>query len=222
MTKEHDYLSSALVSSSREVVDGQSKNIIPPPERESLWKAYLEKFKDPIIIVLLVVFVLSVAVALYEIFVVGKGLDLLLEPSGVLVALLLATGVGFIFEVKANKEFEILNKVKEGTPHEILPAVKKNIDEFVAEAFCDAKLSQTPSNYSKEVLNLIDKHYNLNNNDAKQLRLFNSIMKAINELKKDKEKDEYEITWWEEGGFGYPVDEEELKEWDKKQKEEKK
>jgi sigma-B regulation protein RsbU (phosphoserine phosphatase) len=28
----------------------------------------------------------------------------------------------------------ILNKVKEGTPHEILPAVKKNIDEFVGEA----------------------------------------------------------------------------------------
>lgn len=116
MTKEHDYLSSALVSSSREVVDGQSKNIIPPPERESLWKAYLEKFKDPIIIVLLVVFVLSVAVALYEIFIVGKGLDLLLEPSGVLVALLLATGVGFIFEVKAGKEFDILNKVKDSRP----------------------------------------------------------------------------------------------------------
>ena len=29
---------------------------------------------------------------------------------------------------------EILNKVKNGTPHEILPAVKKNIDEFVGEA----------------------------------------------------------------------------------------
>ena len=29
---------------------------------------------------------------------------------------------------------EILNKVKNGTPHEILPAVKKDIDEFVGEA----------------------------------------------------------------------------------------
>ena len=96
----------------------------------------------------------------------------------------------------------------------------RNYDEFIAEAFCDAKLSEKPSDYSIEVLNLIDKHYKLNSSEAKQLRLFNSIMKAINELKKDKEKDEYEITWWEEGGFGYPVDEEELKEWDKKQKEE--
>ena len=28
----------------------------------------------------------------------------------------------------------ILNRVKNGTPHEILPAVKKDIDEFVGEA----------------------------------------------------------------------------------------
>ena len=108
--KRDDYLSSALLTTSSQVEQGQGKNIIPPPERESLWRAYLEKFKDPIIIVLLVVFFFSVLVALYEIFVVGKGLDLLLEPSGVLIALLLATGVGFVFEVKAGREFDILNK----------------------------------------------------------------------------------------------------------------
>lgn len=116
MSREDNHLNSALLSSSQKVVDGRGKNIIPPPERESLWKAYLEKFKDPIIIVLLIVFILSVVVSLYEIFVVGKGFDLLLEPSGVLVALLLATGVGFIFEVKAGKEFDILNKVKDSRP----------------------------------------------------------------------------------------------------------
>ncbi len=114
--KQHNYLNSALIESSDEVKRGKGQNIIPPPERESLWRAYLEKFKDPIIIVLLVVFLFSVIVALYEIFVVGKGLDLLLEPSGVLMALLLATGVGFIFEVKAGKEFDILNKVKDSRP----------------------------------------------------------------------------------------------------------
>ena len=114
--RENNYLNSALVSSSEEVARGKGKNIIPPPERESLWRAYLEKFKDPIIIVLLVVFLFSVIVALYEIFVVGKGLDLLFEPSGVLMALLLATGVGFIFEVKAGREFDILNKVKDSRP----------------------------------------------------------------------------------------------------------
>lgn len=117
MSKDkNSYLNRALVSTSQEVNEGKGKNIIPPPERESLWKAYLEKFKDPIIIVLLVVFLFSVIVALYEIFVVGKGFDLLLEPSGVLMALLLATGVGFIFEVKAAKEFDILNKVKDSRP----------------------------------------------------------------------------------------------------------
>lgn len=114
--KQHGYLNSALIESSDEVKRGKGQNIIPPPERESLWRAYLEKFKDPIIIVLLVVFMFSVIVALYEIFIVGKGLDLLLEPSGVLMALLLATGVGFIFEVKAGKEFDILNKVKDSRP----------------------------------------------------------------------------------------------------------
>ena len=110
------YLNTALINSSEQVERGKGCNIIPPPERESLWRAYLEKFKDPIIIVLLVVFLFSVIVALYEIFVVGKGLDLLLEPSGVLMALLLATGVGFIFEVKAGREFDILNKVKDSRP----------------------------------------------------------------------------------------------------------
>ena len=114
--RKDDYLSSALLVDSDEVKRGKGKNIIPPPEREPLWKAYLEKFQDPIIIVLLVVFFLSVLVSLYDIFFMGKGYDLLLEPIGVLLALLLATGVGFIFEVKAGKEFDILNKVKDSRP----------------------------------------------------------------------------------------------------------
>lgn len=91
-------------------------NLIPPPEKEPLWKQYLEKFKDPIIIVLLVVFVLSVTVASYEVFYLHRSNTLLLEPLGVLTALLLATGVAFFFELKANKEFEILNKVKDSRP----------------------------------------------------------------------------------------------------------
>lgn len=110
----------ALVATSKEVQEGRGKNIIPPPEREPLWRAYLAKFKDPIIIVLLVVFVFSVGVSLYEIFVVGKDMSLLFEPCGVLLALLLATGVGFIFEVKAGKEFDILNKVKDSRPVKVL------------------------------------------------------------------------------------------------------
>ena len=115
-----DYSKLSLKSNSDEVRMGQGGNIIPPPEREPLWKAYLEKFKDPIIIVLLVVFVFSVFLSLYEIFIMGAGWSLMFEPVGVLVALLLATGVGFVFEVKANREFDILNKVRDSRPVKVL------------------------------------------------------------------------------------------------------
>ena len=120
MRKRNSYLSDCLSNDSQKVKSGIGKNIIPPPEKEPLWKQYLEKFRDPIIIVLLVVFFFSVAVAIYEIFYMGKGWSIMLEPSGVLTALLLATGVGFIFEVKAGKEFEILNKVKDARPVKVI------------------------------------------------------------------------------------------------------
>ncbi|MBO5882371.1 MAG: calcium-translocating P-type ATPase, PMCA-type [Alistipes sp.] len=115
-----DYAKLAQKIDSDNVASGKGANIIPPPEREPLWRAYFEKFKDPIIIVLLVAFMLSMCLSLYEIFVMGEGWSLLFEPVGVLVALLLATGVGFIFEVKANREFEILNKVKDSRPVKVL------------------------------------------------------------------------------------------------------
>ena len=120
-----------------EVRNGIGKNRIPPPEKESLWVQYLEKFKDPIIIVLLVVFGFSLIVSGYEFIWMDKGWSLFLEPMGVLLALLLATGVAFIFEVKAGKEFEILNKVKDARPvkvfryvsgkrHPVMMLVKKH------------------------------------------------------------------------------------------------
>ena len=96
--------------------EGVGKNIIPPPEKDPLWKLYLEKFKDPIIIVLLVVFAFSILIAAYELVYMGKGWSIFIEPSGVLIALLLATGVGFVFELKADREFDILNKVKDSRP----------------------------------------------------------------------------------------------------------
>ncbi len=106
----------SLFENSEQVVLGKGGNVIPPPEREPLWKAYLQKFRDPIIVVLLVVFFFSCAVALYEAFYLGRGAGMLIEPIGILVALLLATGVGFVFEVKAEKEFEVLNTVKDKRP----------------------------------------------------------------------------------------------------------
>ena len=103
---KRDLYNQALFNDSEAVRQGAGKNIIPPPEKEPLWKAYLEKFKDPIIIVLLVVFFLSVCVSVYELIFQGRTIEVLFEPIGVLVALLLATGVGFIFEVKAGKELD--------------------------------------------------------------------------------------------------------------------
>ena len=104
---------SYLRDDSLKVRDGQGRNIILPPKDEPLWKRFLEKFQDPIIVVLLVVFCFSVAVSLYEIFFAAKSWMTMIEPLGILSALLLATGVGFIFEVKAENEFKILNKKKD-------------------------------------------------------------------------------------------------------------
>ena len=116
MPKKKSYLKDCLSNDSDQVKDGIGKNIIPPPEKDPLWKLYLEKFKDPIIIVLLAVFALSILIAAYELIYMNKGWSIFIEPSGVLVALLLATGVGFIFELKADREFDILNKVKDSRP----------------------------------------------------------------------------------------------------------
>ncbi len=108
-----------LEQGSEHVISNENSNIIPPPEEKSLWWGYLEKFKEPLIIVLLVVFFFSVAVALYGIY-NGKPWTTLIEPAGVLTALLLATGVGFLFEVKAAREFKILNTQKDERPVKVL------------------------------------------------------------------------------------------------------
>jgi Ca2+-transporting ATPase len=102
-----------LCVDSPEVINGKGCNIIPEPESEPLWKAYLAKFKDPIIIILLVALGLSLCISLYEMFVMGKSTSCLIEPLGVLIAILLATGIAFIFEYNAEKEFKILNKAKD-------------------------------------------------------------------------------------------------------------
>ena len=109
-----------LINNSDEVVQGKGRNVIPEAEKEPLWKAYLEKFKDPIIIILLVALGLSLGVSGYEMATAGRDASCLIEPLGVLVAILLATGIGFIFEVKAEKEFKILNKAKDERPVKVL------------------------------------------------------------------------------------------------------
>ena len=67
MARRDSYFNTCLSNDSDAVKNGVGKNVIPPPEKEALWKLYLDKFKDPIIIVLLVVFLFSIIVAAYEV-----------------------------------------------------------------------------------------------------------------------------------------------------------
>ena len=86
-------------------------NILTPPKKESLFYQYLCKFKDPIIRILLIALILSVGVAVYQYVTTDEGYSVLLEPLGIFIAVMLATGVGFAFEVSANKKFEILTQL---------------------------------------------------------------------------------------------------------------
>jgi len=88
-------------------------NVLTPPEKDPLWKQFLEKFSDPIIRILLIALLLSVAVSLYQLFTGAAGMGVLLEPLGIFVAVMLATTVGFAFEVSANKKFDILNQTED-------------------------------------------------------------------------------------------------------------
>ena len=85
-------------------------NVLTPPEREPLWKQFLGKFNDPLIKILLVALVLSVGLSCYEFFGLESGVSVLFEPIGIFIAIVLATLVGFLVEVNANKKFRLLNQ----------------------------------------------------------------------------------------------------------------
>ncbi|MFA5266689.1 MAG: calcium-translocating P-type ATPase, PMCA-type [Methanoregula sp.] len=77
-------------------------NAMTPPAREPLWKQYLEKFDDPIIKILL----LAVTVSLIVSAVKGSGF---LDTIGIIIAILLATGIAFFNEYRSSREFDVLN-----------------------------------------------------------------------------------------------------------------
>ena len=85
-------------------------NVLTPPARTPLWKQFLEKFNDPLIKILLVALVLSVGLAVYEYFWLGLGVSIFFEPLGIFLAIVLATLIGFLVEVNANKKFRLLNQ----------------------------------------------------------------------------------------------------------------
>ena len=98
-----------------EVLQSRSKhgdNVLTPPKRPSLWKLYLEKFEDPVVRVLLVAACFSLLISIFE--------NEYAETIGIILAILLATGIGFYFEYDANKKFDLLNSVNEETPVKVL------------------------------------------------------------------------------------------------------
>ena len=90
------------------------ENILTPPARESLWKKFLEKFEDPIIRILLIAWLLSMVISCVHCWgPENAGFSAFLEPIGIFFAIVLASGIGFIFEVKAARAFEVLNTVND-------------------------------------------------------------------------------------------------------------
>ena len=98
----------------RQSREQHGKNVLTPPQRTSLWKLYLDKYRDPIIQILLVAAFVSLILAFIE--------KNFMETIGIFVAVFLATTVGFYFERDAAKKFNLLTALSE----EQLVKVRRN------------------------------------------------------------------------------------------------
>ncbi|MCD8297178.1 MAG: cation-translocating P-type ATPase [Prevotella sp.] len=128
MTQNKHYkgLTDAEVTESRRK---NGANVLTPPEQDPWWKELLGKFykfkgqeddPDPLIRILLIAGVISVLISCYEKFWLMQDWKVFFEPIGIFVAILLATGLAFIFEQKANKAFKILNQVNDDELVEVM------------------------------------------------------------------------------------------------------
>lgn len=97
--------------SEREVTESRQKygdNTLTPPRKTSMWQLYLEKYKDPIIQILLVAATISLVLAIVK----GE----YMETIGIFIAIFLATTIGFYFERDAARKFRILTSFNEDQP----------------------------------------------------------------------------------------------------------
>lgn len=95
-------------------------NILTPPAKDPLWKRFLEKFHNHLIIILLIAGILSVGISCYEYWGLNEGIGVFFEPIGIFIAILLATGLAFMFELKADREFALLNQVNDDEPVQVI------------------------------------------------------------------------------------------------------
>ena len=107
--KHHSGLTDEQAEASRQKY---GKNILTPPVRTPLFKLFLEKFKDPIIRILLVAALLSLIISIIH--------NEYAETIGIFAAIFLATGVAFWFEMDANRKFELLNQVNDDIQYKVI------------------------------------------------------------------------------------------------------
>lgn len=110
-------LTTAEVLASRQA---HGSNVLTPAAKDPWWRLLLQKFTNPLIIILLVAGAMSVGISCYEFWGLDKGGSVFFEPIGIFIAIVLATGLGFYFEAKADKEFAILNQVNDDEPVQVI------------------------------------------------------------------------------------------------------
>ena len=117
--RHYEGLTDTEVLASREQ---HGANVLTPCEKNPLWKQFLEKFEDPLIIILLIAGFLSIAISCWEYWGLHSedGAAVFFEPVGIFIAILLATSIAFYFELKADKEFSILNQANDEEEVEVI------------------------------------------------------------------------------------------------------
>jgi len=112
---KHCGLSAAEVEASRLKY---GENLLTPPAKTSLWRLYLEKYNDPIIKILIVAAMISLALAFVKMAATGEGE--FVEVIGIFLAIFFATTIGFYFERNAAKKFEVLTAMGEEQPVKVV------------------------------------------------------------------------------------------------------
>ncbi len=109
MSDKRQGLSAAEVLASRQK---HGENVLTPPKRQSMWRLYLEKYEDPMVRILLVAAVVSLVLAFIK--------QDFVETLGIIIAIILATTVGFYFERDAARKFDVLTQMGEEQPVKVL------------------------------------------------------------------------------------------------------